>query len=333
MISSVRTGMVSTLLADTYAGTPFEDLCAEWNALANPTVYMRAIEAPSAGNVAAAERIFAELGITHRDLDRRFLLRTEISKRAWQRQPAFKAQDEKTAPRLAAMEWRAATFSRSSRDPSWPQLSQSRPPCQHHNAVMCVTGLPGSVPLMQCHTETNLASTYFYSQQRNVATYGLKAGWVEVHSIRSFPCQWDDDSGSAAPSFPQHGRRWLLALDGLAEPVAPTGTLFAAYMQPRFHCVRSTIEAQNGATVSGKESMGAEGVAGWMVDVNPKPEAALTIRMRVTDARGKQTVFELTSEGESDVPPKEPAAEGQVAAVAPGGVAVTEGSELSFASA
>lgn len=375
MISSVRTGMVSTLLADAYAETPFEEVQRKWNVRANPTTYMRATEAPSAGNVAAAERLFAELGITHKDLERRFLLRTEVPKRAlaWQRQPPIKEQPaaqlgvvapgEAAASSSSSSSSSAASSSSSSSKSSGGLFSNvktkpaagagsnkgvarcnflsflSRPELAAAvkvefdlpatiNAVMFVTGLPGSVPLMQWHTEQNLASSYSYSQLRDVGLFGLKAGWVEVHSILSFPHQWDDDT-TARPlvqHHAQHGRRYLLALEGLTEQVAPTGTLFAAYMQSRFHGVRSTIEAHNQvATVSGKETMGAEGVAGWMVDVNQKPEAAAVIRVRVTDAQGKQTVFELTSEGESDATPKEPAAAEGHAAAAPGGVAVAEG--------
>lgn len=82
MVTSVRSGMVSNLLSDLSAEMSPETVRSRWQSLTGPENYMRATTAPSAGNVAAAERLFEQMGLTSADLERRYLRRDELPERA-----------------------------------------------------------------------------------------------------------------------------------------------------------------------------------------------------------------------------------------------------------
>jgi hypothetical protein len=57
----VRSGMIGTLLEDIQAGLPFEDIKRRFDEKMSPANYQRAQAAPSAGNIAQAEKVIATL--------------------------------------------------------------------------------------------------------------------------------------------------------------------------------------------------------------------------------------------------------------------------------
>lgn len=365
MVTSVRSGMVSNLLADLYAEMPLEAVRARWAALANPENYMRATTAPSAGNVAAAERLFEQLGLSSADLERRYLRRDEVPERvvlfrdvseavavpvptttcapdaqppaSKEKKPAKKggvfghlAPKGDAGPSAAGSNSSAAggAAAAAAAAPPTKQMSflefvrkelpsvrrlEAKVP-EEFGCVFFITGNAGTAPLMQWHTATNLVSQYTYGAVQPAAKWGLESGaWTRVHTLLPFAHQWPVESEegegqgenggaakSPAHSFAQHGRKYLLALEGAKDGNGVPGpSLFPVYLKSAFHGVRSTIEAHNNtAKMQGADYLERRGVAGLCVDVGEKPNPAPKVQLRATDAHGKVTLYELTCEGE-----------------------------------
>jgi hypothetical protein len=72
-----RSSMTGTLLEDIAAGLEFETVSQKFANKMHPSQYQRAQAAPSAGNIAAAEKLFNDLGLAP-SLDRRFARLDEI---------------------------------------------------------------------------------------------------------------------------------------------------------------------------------------------------------------------------------------------------------------
>lgn len=78
----VKSGMVGTLLEDIQAGYQMEAIKARWAQKMDPANYQRAQTAPSAGNIAAAEKVIQRMQAVG-SLDRRFALLDEIPRTAF----------------------------------------------------------------------------------------------------------------------------------------------------------------------------------------------------------------------------------------------------------
>jgi len=325
-----------------------------WERLANPTSYMRATVDPLAGNVEAAERKFAELGITMEDLKRRYLKRSEVPERV----VIFRQQEHQVegggepaaaaaapAPAEEEGEWpglgaaaggkkkdkkksgglfsdlprrnkdaaqQPALLDREAEEGGPAKLvsfrtlvasvlpTASKVEIKLPDAIGCqflVTGEPGSAPILAWHSDENdnRASSYAWGlAQQPLARWGLagQAGaWTPVHMVLPFPWMWGDHpwGSSKEPSFPQHGERYLLALEGAEEgpgSTEPGACLFPTWLRAKLHPVRSTIESFNSggrSKMEGKDYLAKEGVAGIGIDVAHSPTPPPRLKLRVTN--------------------------------------------------
>jgi hypothetical protein len=83
----VRSGMIGTLLEDLASDMPIEAVKRRFDDKMSPSQYMRAQAAPTAGNIAEAERVIARLNAAGA-LDRRYARLSDIPRFLWQpRQP------------------------------------------------------------------------------------------------------------------------------------------------------------------------------------------------------------------------------------------------------
>jgi hypothetical protein len=78
----VSSSMIGTLLDDIAAGLPLDDAKARFAAKMNPAQYQRAQVAPSAGNIAQAEKLVEKLGLAN-SLKRRYARLAEIPEFIW----------------------------------------------------------------------------------------------------------------------------------------------------------------------------------------------------------------------------------------------------------
>lgn len=78
----VKTTVIGPLLEDIAAGLPFEDIRRKFNAKTDPDVYGHSTAAPTAGNVAAAEKVITQLGAAG-SLERRYARFDEIREMVW----------------------------------------------------------------------------------------------------------------------------------------------------------------------------------------------------------------------------------------------------------
>jgi len=333
-LSQLRSGALSTLLEDVKAGTEFGVIERKWNAINDPLQYLRPQAAPSAGNIAAAERLMKELNVTEHDMRRRQLTYSDIpdNVKIWQSRrtldkihtepkadgifssvvpKAGREKEIKTTP--TEFEWRIdstpptkITFSRLVTDvlPTTTKLEMHVIP----RAPLCffITGFKGTKPLMQWHSDSNLASWYYPGRAGPVVKHNLKPDtWNEVSCLMPFPHLWDGIPATTTFALPsektvengfkyyhtKNGLRYLLCLKGVTQEDRRSLCLFPSLLKAEFHGVRSTIEAYSNKTNQEVvEDLEAKGgiVAGLKVD-----KSDYSVKLRVTDEKGGIEVYQI----------------------------------------
>jgi len=208
------------LFEDVKAGTEFSVIERKWNAMNDPLHYLRPQAAPSAGNIAAAERSMKELKVTEHEMRRRQLTYSDIpdNVKIWQSRrtldkihtkpkaggifssivpKAGREKEIKTTP--TGFEWRVdntsptkITFSRLVTNvlPTTTKLEMHVVP----RAPLCffITGFEGTKPLMQWHSDSNLSSWYYPGRAGRVVEHNLVPDtWNGVSCLIPFPHLWD----------------------------------------------------------------------------------------------------------------------------------------------
>ena len=281
-INTLRNGMVNELLDMVRSGMDFEEIREKWTRLASPTKYMRPIAAPTAGNIAAAEKLFAELKLTENDMRRAYLKPDQIPSSAFLyrsplsvptkagifsavvSKPKSFTTYNKTESRIPEA---SITFTKFVNEilPTAQEIKYQLP--THSHVFFFITGLPNTAPLLQWHTSTNLASWYVNPVAKAVTKHNLSAGWIRVPYIVSFPHMWTElpssssdppttadessrpivgklPSSDALDSFKhkQHGISYLVRLEGATDSSSSL-CLFPTMLRSEMHGVRATIEA------------------------------------------------------------------------------------------
>ena len=322
-IHQLRSGALSTLLDDIEEGLPYATFKGKWSATVDPLAYMRPSAAPSAGNIAAAERLFAELGITEHDLARRFLLMKDVPQEAFMYHDFNKPLAAKPIGVFSSLVPKSSSLPSAPDDPSIPPSSLtfasfvntvvpsaktieyelSSYPTLHFS----ITGLPGTKPLMQWHSSTNLVSHYTYHWPLAATKHNLKAGWVTVAAIipaaelwegmpatRTLPLSdelvGEGESGSKRYKHGHRGWSYLLCLEG-ARDGCEESCLFPQSMKKEFHGVRSTIEAYSRSHGIPKPADDEPMVGGIMVK---KSSSDMNHLFRVKNSDGKVRRYKVT---------------------------------------
>ncbi|KAH0542812.1 hypothetical protein FGG08_002860 [Glutinoglossum americanum] len=313
-LHSLRSGAVSNLLDWIKEGRSFVSIRLSWEETAGPIKYMRPSAPPSAGNIAAAEKLFEDLGITKEDMEREFLTSEQIPEHGvvWRRpaprakespglfsqvvpKPGKKAAKGSSMPDVPPTNISFAKFTTTVL-PNAAKVEYLVSDPVH--PYFFITGRPGTRPLMQWHDETNLASWYIHQYACRASLFNLKPGWTPVPQIVSFPHMWDgrpashfysSDNPDQGP-FKSHGVRYLICLDGIHDKTGVKGwMLFPTLLKREFHGVRSTIEAFSN-TKSIIEAAGMNPIGGLEVD---KGRGEMDHRLRVTDGKGAVDTYKI----------------------------------------
>jgi len=291
-----RSSMIGTLLDDIVAGVPFEDASLKFRAKMHPLAYQRPQAPPSAGNIAAAEKLVEKLGIAP-SLPRRFARLDEIET-FWR--PALPESTQKAAggvfghlrPKDAAavpsmtappqtMTW--AKFAASVL-PGAKAIELFTPYTGNYTAILTAQDTDAP-PILQWDSaeRRNPFSTYVYNGGSPAAAWGLpSASWVPVTALANQPHQW---RGGA---YPNHAPGVVAILEGAKDTRTGQGNaLFPETLKSELREVRSTIEAYSRSAVIG----GVEEASACGMSIGRGGGA--NVRLRVTDQHGVKSEFHI----------------------------------------
>jgi len=317
-------GMVGGLLEMVHGNKTFDEIRIYWNARSNVTVYMRPTAAPTMGALQAAEKSFESLGITKNDLVRRFLIAEDIPTDVF----LYRSSDaSKPVSAFSSSSPALSIFGHITPKSSVPKskqvlselppatinitwtrfIEQVLPSLKPSSGIKIeynlyhipgqllgglITGNFATHPLMQWHTDKNLASGYTYHGDSRPEKWNLRSNtWVDVTSIIPMPHMWPD-SQHPERKFCQHGVQYMMALRGAKDTTqSPKGGLFPTFMRSEFHAYRSVIEAHSkDAIIEGDSTRQVCGVI-ISKQVNNGLHKML---LRVTDSKGQVTIYIIT---------------------------------------
>jgi len=242
----VKSSMIGTLLTDIAAGFPFNDVKKRFDEKMNPTKYQRPQAAPKAGNVARAEKIFAELNAAGA-LERRFAKMTDVE-RIWTPRRASSVPQPKSV--FGHLTPHAPPYSGQEPPPATMTFEKFRRvvlPDAHRIELFVdgartgysamVTAVRKGVPnLMQWRDPV---SWYVYSQGSLPLDWALRPyQWHDVTALVLKPHQW------AGQHFPQHSQGVLFALKGCHDVhYSSGGGFFPEQLKAEYREVRATLES------------------------------------------------------------------------------------------
>jgi hypothetical protein len=274
-----RSSMIGTLLADLEAGVSFETARANFASKMHPLSYQRPQAAPSAGNIAQAEKLFAELGLAPA-LRRRFARLEDVAHAAlW----LPKLEDPKAAAtglfsHLTPKEQAPATPLRvPAQAITWDKFARTvlpeaetldlliASPFERYSFGALTTACdPSAPPLLQWDIAEgrerrwrNPVAWYLYSGGSYAARWALVAGsWVHITAIVPQPNLWQQPD-----RFAHQGRGVVLLLAGARDTDSKGLALFPECLRSDLHAVRATIEAHSGSSrLEGSEEASACGL-------------------------------------------------------------------------
>ena len=260
-----RSSMIGTLLEDIQAGKDFEDVKRAFAAKMNPLQYMRPTAAPSAGNIAQAEKLFEQLGFA-RSLERRFAAWEEVPS-IWVAKPEKKQgvfghlHNERPIASIGGST--NITWTKFQRDilPKAEQIDVLVPYSGPFTAVTTAVH-PDAPPLFKWN---HSLAWYMYAYPSRATQFNLQANqWTPVIAI--------------AQTF-DGGQRVLLMLRGARDLRGAHTGIFPENLRPELHSVRSTIEAH-----AGRATARGTGTANGLMFSNGSP-----VTVRVRTARTTQT--------------------------------------------
>ncbi|EDN06723.1 hypothetical protein I7I51_09110 [Histoplasma capsulatum] len=326
-LKQLRSGALSKLLEGVKEGKEFKELDRQWRELCDPKIYLRPQKPPKAGNIAVAEKLFEELGLTKGDMSRKYLAPSDIPKEVYtfrdlQVEKKTSKQDPKkqegiftdviprSVPKFNPKTQREPGELDPPKSISFSNFVHTILPTakevevklqQREYLYFLISGYPGSKPLMQWHTKVNLVSPFTFTSPVSTSRYNLYTGWNRVTAVVPFPHLWD--AAPAAKTFPllpadasefqhyhrKHGFRYLVCLDGIEEKTKKVGLcLFPAMLKSQFHSVRATIEAYSAAGTI--EEPAGNYVGG--ISVSRSNNEHTRRLYRVTDEDGDRKLYE-----------------------------------------
>lgn len=252
-----RGSAFGALVADVARGRSFEAVARSQSERMRGDRYQRPQAAPTAGNVAEAERLVEKLGLA-RSLERRFLALSE-AQTIWQ-PPAFepersadngvfasvRTKDERRAPEMTEritstpvmMTW--AKFRRD----VLPVAKTMRTVVPSHGNFCALTGAvhPEAKPILAWDRaeDRNSASWYIYVRGSAASQWGLDSSRKAlVVAISELPPRWVE------PVMPlyESDTRALFVLEGAKDSGCAGLGLFPATLSNALHAARATIEA------------------------------------------------------------------------------------------
>lgn len=293
--------------------------------------YLRPTTAPSAGNIATAEKTFAELGYCERDLERFFLGANQIPASAVLWSPKSKNAHQTSNPKTDKTENLVKLFSHlvpkellmtdvgfidaPIRDISFRKfVLKVLPEAASISTILkdefqpffLTTGHEGTKPIMSIHRKGS-HSACWYTRHKAItpANANLKSGVpISITQIISFPHMWDhflhpidalDEHKVEAFPHKRNDIRYLFVLDGAKDTQNNSGlALFPTLMKSEFHGVRSTVESFNRSRKLGEVPMEmGSAVGGLIVAKEGSPKFVVKVRnMEVQVSRYRIALFE-----------------------------------------
>ena len=269
----VSSSMIGTLLDDIEAGYDFDTVSRKFSEKMNPLKYQRPQAAPSAGNVAQAEKLVAKLGIEN-SLKRRFARLDELQT-LWTPRPEKKAAAT-TGGVFAGVATKQSATKRKTNDVAAPIVTMTWEKFQRTVLPMAlkiefnVTGKddnfsaivtaadPDAPPIIQWDSEDdrNPFNWYVYHNGSAPGNWGLRMGWVEVTGVVLQPNLWK-------PGFEHNGQSVFFILKDCKDHRyrGSGAALFPEVLKADLHEVRATIEAYSRtAVIEGYDESSACGI-------------------------------------------------------------------------
>jgi len=288
----LRAGMLGTLLEDVWTGVPFETLKARWAAKMDPTQYMRPQAAPTAGNIAAAEKIVQALASAG-SLARRFARLDEVLALWTPETPSEPARGgifshlrpKSARPTPVTQPPVVMTFDKFRREalPEAAAIELLVP--ERGSFIALVTAVnPDAPPILQWDRadRRNPVNWYVYPGGSPASQWGIEPGWREVTALTLLPSMW-----RAEAEHKHQGKGVIALLRGCRDTREAGIALFPEVLKSEYHAIRATIEAYSkDAKLEGRREATACGLdlrAGQTWDQ----------QLRVTDRRGTQTIYAL----------------------------------------
>jgi hypothetical protein len=294
----VRSTMIGTLLDDLKAGLPFPEIKSRLAARLDPLQYQRPQAAPTAGNIAQAEKIIARLK-AEGALERRFARLADIQT-LW-RPGSAKAEAKKakgvfshllSEPRHAPGQIEAPavtmTWDKFSRTvlPTAETIEYLVPESDQAYVAMVTAKNPDAPPIVQWDfpDERNPVTWYVYHKGSAPARWNLKAGVHHpVTAVALSPSMW-----SAKRTFENQNKAVAFLLQGARDTQYSGGAgFFPTFLKSEFHEIRATMEAYaKNAKIEGKDDAEACGIV-------LSKGGTWNLTFRVTARDGSRTAYKL----------------------------------------
>lgn len=268
-----RSSVIGSLLEDIEAGLPFEDVRRRFAAKVAPTQYQRPQAAPTAGNIAVAEKLVEQLGIAP-SLRRRFARLDDILEKLWEPKPARAQRSDEYGGVFGHLKPKGERAPEAMRIPpmvmTWEKFARTilpmaeavelLVPMRGSFSALVTAAVPDAPPILQWDLpeRRNPLSWYLYSGGTMASQWGLVSGnWAKVTAIALEPPQWFG-------GHPSHtGQGALFVIEGAKDTMVGSAGLglFPECLKSELREVRATIEAFSKAgTIEGLEEAGACGL-------------------------------------------------------------------------
>lgn len=247
-----RASVLGPLLEDISNGLSFETIRKKHAAKVAPLRYQRPQAAPSAGNVAAAERLVEKLGLAP-SLARRFARLDDVRCITWSPHAVIERETGGSVfGHLKTKGTEAPSVALPSSVMTWDKFKRTVIPTAHkiellvpsHGRFVALTTAvdPDAPPILKwdCEEERNPVAWYVYPTGSNANQWGLRAGnWTNVAVMTPFPNLW----GSRPMPFLSDGV--VLVLEGCRDSQPANLALFPECLRDDLHGARATIEAHS----------------------------------------------------------------------------------------
>ena len=268
----VRSSMIGTLLEDLAAKLDFEQIKVRFVRKMDPLQYQRPTAAPSAGNIAQAEKIIEQLR-TAGALERRFAKLADIVA-VWKPtagdappgtgvfshiKPKQPLARRAVVPPPVTMTW--DKFSRTVL-PDAEAIAYLVPAGKEPYLGMVTAKHPDAPPIIQWDSEAqrNAVTWYVYHGGSAPADWNLKAGvHHRVTAVSMAPWMWHTTDNKRSS---HQGESVVFILDGAKDTTYTKGAaFFPEFLKSDYHAIRSTMEAYaKSAVVGGKDEAEACGL-------------------------------------------------------------------------
>lgn len=262
-----RASMIGTLLDDIAAGLDFAEVSRRFREKMSPLHYQRPSAAPSAGAIAAAEKLVAEMGIAPA-FARRYARLEDITT-LWRPTvvdapppagvfghltPRGEAVTKEITAPPTVITWEK--FSRTVL-PTATALEVNAPTIGNYMAFVTASDMDAPPIVQWDRADTrNPVTWYVYHNGSPSVQWGVKPGWARVSAVALGPSQWNGDA------FAHHGKRALFVIDGAKDAKDAELCLFPELLRSELHGARSVIEAHSRSMrIGGREDASACGLA------------------------------------------------------------------------